>query len=464
MLVTVILSVIGLQLLLVTAWLILHRPQRGVLLLAILAPFDGLLALVPHPGLLDGWKEALVLALLLATFAAPVPARGLPGRSWPPWVVPLLGFLAVGLASALVVQGTQAVVGLKLNFFYALLLIVVYRCPFSWEERDRFVTILMIVGGVTAAIGLLQQVVGGEALARLGYEYNETIRTAGGMLRSFSTFNQPFPFGFYIMLVLLIGLPVAAANPTRLRNTVFLACVPMFLLAMLSSIVRAALMGFLVGAFFLWTHRYRGLAHLVPPALACLLLIPLDVYKTLLSSTSLGQRSAGWSQTLDRVVAAPLGNGIGSTGSAAEKTAALSGTSSAVYQPDNYYFKTVYELGPLGLWMFVLLLGGVFAYARSRSRQLHDVAADGGRPASGSGPGTRTAQDAALAAGTAASVLAAAVASVVATYFEIFPIDLYFWLLLGVLTSLTPVSSSVPSPSDPTEAGSRPTSASSSED
>jgi hypothetical protein len=46
-----------------------------------------------------------------------------------------------------------------------------------------------------------------------------------------------------------------------------------------------------------------------------------------------------------------------------------------------------------------------------------------------------TGRDAALAEGVAASILASAAAAMVATYFEIFPMDLYFWLLLGVVAA-----------------------------
>ncbi len=50
---------------------LVRRPQRGVLALAVLVPFDGLLLLVPHPPVLDGWKEAVVLATVAAALVAP---------------------------------------------------------------------------------------------------------------------------------------------------------------------------------------------------------------------------------------------------------------------------------------------------------------------------------------------------------------------------------------------------------
>ena len=242
---------------------------------------------------------------------------------------------------------------------------------------------------------------------------------------------------------------MALAEPRRTRNALFLLASPFLVLGLLSSIVRAAIAGVVVGGVYLWWQRHRVLAHVVPVVAAVALFVPPAVYGPVLSPTSLGQRSDGWSATFDQVLSAPWGNGIGASGSAAEKTAQVAGSAASTYQPDNYYFKTLFELGPLGLWMFVLVLVSAFGVA---SRAAH-------APSRGTLQETR---DQALAAGVAASVLAAAVACTVATYFEIFPLDLLFWLLLGVVSSLPAVSPSTPSPSDPAAAASRPTSVSSS--
>jgi hypothetical protein len=431
---------------------LIQRPQRGVLLLAALAPFNGLLLLVPHPGVVNGWKEALVVCVLASTLLAPPGARAASPIAVPGWVPAAVGLVVLGLASAAFVAPTQAAVGLKIDFFYLLLPIVLLRCPLSAAERDRLVSILMGTGVLTAAYGVAQQIIGAARLSSWGYEYNTTIRTAGSTLRSFSSFNQPFGFGLFEMVVLLVALPVALSELSRTRNRIFLAMTPLILLGLLSSIVRAAIAGLLVGGFFLWLHRYRVLSHAVPPALVALVLLPPALFATLLSPSSLGERSAGWTETFGRVLSAPFGNGIGATGSAAEKVARVSGRVGSTYQPDNYYFKTVFELGPLGLWLFVLLLISAGLLGLAASRRL-------GKSASASAVERR---DAALAAGFAASVVAAAAASTVATYFEIFPLDLLFWLLLGVVSSLPTGSASPLSPCDPRAAGSRPTSESSS--
>jgi hypothetical protein len=90
----------------------------------------------------------------------------------------------------------------------------------------------------------------------------------------------------------------------------------------------------------------------------------------------------------------------------------------APYQPDNYYFKTLYDLGLLGLWMFALFLLGAFRSTTSTADHLEGA-------------------DRAFADGVVGMIIAVAVASLVSTYFEIFPLDLLFWLLLAVAATLS---------------------------
>lgn len=434
---------------------LVRRPQRGLLVLAALLPFDGLLLLVPEATWLSPWKEALVLGVLAATLFAPDAARAArpapdQPRRLPGWAVAAAALFVLGAASAIAVGGPAALWGLKISSFYLLVPVVLWRCPFDARERDALVTILMSTGVVTALVGLVQQVAGPERLNALGYEYNTAIRFAGGFLRSFSTFTQPFSFGLFLTLVLLVCLPVAASDVRRLRNLVFLTLTPVLVVGMATSVVRGAFLGLAAGLVLLFAWRYRGLAHLLVPAAVTLLVVPTATLTAFVSSDSLGQRTTGWGKVLDQALSAPLGAGIGTTGAAAEKAVEQGAAVSDVlvldgqpYQPDNYYVRTLLELGPLGLWLVVLVgVAGTLSAVRIARRSV----------------GT----DRALAEGVAASLVGAAAASVVSTYLEIFPLDFYFWLLLGVLLCLDPPSTSTPSRSDPAAAGSRPTSASSS--
>ena len=391
-----------------------ERPQRGLLLLAALAPFHGLLLIVPAPAVAAGWKEALVLLTLAATVVAPLEARRPPGGRMPPWTLAVVGLLGLGALSAIVVGGLQAAVGMKALFFYVLVAVAVWRCPLAATERDRLVSVLMACGVVTAVVGLAQQVVGGAVLHGLGYEYNSAIRTTGSMLRSFSTFNQPFGFGFFLMLVILIGVPAALSDPGRRRNRAFLLVLPVLGVALGFTFVRGAWIGVAVGLAYLGVTRHPVLLLAIPVGLLALVFLPRELATPALSSSSSVDRLESWQERGSEVASAPLGAGVGASGSASEKVAELR-SGKTRYQPDNYYFKVLLELGVLGLWLLVLLLVSVFATAHVAGSRL------GG-------------EEGAFAGGVAATVMAAAVASLVATYLEIFPMDVYFWLFAGAVT------------------------------
>ena len=392
-----------------------NRPQRGVLALAALAPFDGLLIITPHPQIARSWKEALVLATLGATLLAPAGARSGKGRPVPRWLPAVVVLVVLGGISGAVIGGQQALTGLRIDFFYLLVPLILWRCPLNRVERDRLVTILMGTGLITAVVGLGQQAIGGAGLHDLGYAWNDNIRLAGGFLRSFGTFENPFPFGFFLMVVILVGLAVALADPRRLRNRLFLLTLPLMVLALATTLVRGAWLGLGAGLLYLGIKRYRVLFLAAPVALIVLLYLPGSLTGPALSGSSLAARGSGWDANIQQVISHPLGAGIGAVGAAGAKVASLTGGGSA-YQPDNYYFKTVYELGIIGLWLFVIAMVSIFMSVDKAVPRL-------------------SGRDSTLALGVSAGVLAAIVASAVSTYFEIFQMALYFWLLVGVVAT-----------------------------
>jgi hypothetical protein len=393
------------------------RPQRGILLLVLLAPFSGLLLVIPHPGMVTAWKEALVIITLLGTFIAPSSARGAAGRPLPGWTTAVLGWLAVGVFSALLVGGLQSVIGLKITFFYGLAAIAVWRCPLSEKERDLFVSTIMATGIITAGYGVVQQLLGAARLNSFGYEYNSTIRFAGSFLRSFSTFNQPFPFGFYVAFSLLIGIPQVLSDPRRRRNQLFLLATPVLVLGLVFSFVRGAWLFLAIGLAYLGWRQYRALVLVLVVAVLGIAFLPAKVSDRAFSSGSTQARSAGWTEHLHDVAMNPFGIGIGATGSSALKSGALRGDKAAVvYEADNYYFKTLLELGVMGLWLFSLVLISAFGAVRAAEHRL-------------------TGSAVVLAQGTSAMLAGAAGASAVATYFEIFPMDVMFWVTIAVVAS-----------------------------
>lgn len=412
-----------------------QRPQRGVLLFVALVPFDGLRALGTLPGVLDGWKQAFILALLVLTFVCPEEARASERRRVPGWVPAFVALLALGLLSAVVVGGTTAAVGLRLSYFDALIAVVIWRCPLSRRERDQLVSVLLAIGIVTAFVAVWQQVVGHAYLNDLGYEYDETIRfTEGFRLRSFSTFNQPFPFAFFLMIVILLVLPFALAEPRRLRSKIFFLASPLLASGLVLSYVRAAFLGLAIGLLYLAFHRYKLLVYGIPLILVAMLFVPTgsSFTRAFTSNESLTARTTSWDQRVGQLLDAPLGGGIGTTGAAAEKTAQLRNEDEDLtFQPDNSYLKWAFELGVLGVWLFVVMLVAMFLSARDVERRSVDPERH-------------------LAAGFCALLLAVMAASTVATYFEMVPEIQLFWVMTGVIATLAPRTAPKPAVVGPT--------------
>jgi hypothetical protein len=268
----------------------------------------------------------------------------------------------------------------------------------------------------------------------LGYDYVTTIRFAGGILRSFSTFAEPFAFSFYLMATLLVVTPVALADSKRLRNRLFLLALPIYILALLATVVRGGILGLGVGFAYLGFRKYRVLLAALPLAVVAVVVLGAlggSLSSTFSSGSSFVERQTGWQENLIELTRHPFGVGIGTTGAAAA-TAAGEVPKPGIYNPDNYYFKTVYELGVLGLWILVVFLASAFGWTR--------------RAASRASP-----RDGPLLDGITAFILGAVVASLVANFFDSFPTDVDFAVLLGVAATMGARLSSSPGSVDDDE-------------
>jgi O-antigen ligase len=412
----------ALAILVPTVLAVYHRPQRGVLILAALLPFDGIIQ-VFGPGWADGWKQVFILTLLVLTFLCAPEARSTGRRKLPGWVWAFAALLAIGLVSATTVDQTTGLIGLRISYFSAFLAIAIWRCPLNRRERDHLVSIFIVMAIVTSLVGMWQQAVGHQYLADLGYTYDDQIRfTVGLTLRSFSTFDLPFSFGFYLMLAILIGLPMSMAEPKRLRSKVFFLALPLIGVAMLYTFVRGAMLGLAIGLLYLAFHRYKVLVFGIPLVLAAALFIPAGATLTtaVFGATSLGDRTTSWNDRLDLIADNPFGTGIGTTGAAADRSALLKNENpDLTFQPDNSYLKVTFELGVIGLWLLVMMLVSMIIYERSVEKRVSGIDVD-------------------FVVGCTAQLVALAAGSLVATYLELVPMDQLFFMMAAVVATMAP--------------------------
>ena len=402
-----------------------RRPQWGVLAMTALMPFHGLLLI--YPVTVSFWKEAAVLAILVACLFA----RRMPRNRTvvAPWLLPLIVLVPLGVISALIVHGADAFFPLKIAFFYIPLAVVAVMFPFTRRDKDVFVSILIVTGVLSSLYGIWQQFAGPFALADMGYEWNEHIRSAGPLLRSFGTFNQPFPFGLFLMLVIIVGTATALAEPHRLRSRLFLLAFPVLGLGMVLSVVRASYVGVVVGLILIGVLLYRrflgwlGVAAAggVLALAATAAVFGSAVVSTFFSSSSLEDRGGHWTTNVPLILTQPFGQGLGTTGSSAAKVSDGWDPAAPLYQPDSNIIKILLELGPLG---FALYVAVVLLMVIPLTRMI---------------PLTTDPLERGLLGGVVAATLAACVAALFSTYLEIFPMDAYFWLFPAVAgsTSLT---------------------------
>ena len=436
-----------------------HPTGRLVLVLLALAPFDGLDIVLPLPAALGAWKQGLLALIVASTLLAARPSHGVAAtdererRTIPASIVACVALLALAVGWFAVRPSGAGLLGLRANWLWVLLPLAIWARPLSARQRDRLVGIVLVTTLVTAAVGLVQQAVGPEALHRLGYEWNEHLRFAGGRFRSISTFNQPFPFAYHLATGLLVVLPVALAEPWRRRHRLFLLASPLVVLAMLTTVVRGALVMSLVGLVAMVLLGERRVLLVLAPAVV-VAAAGLAVARPFTSTTSLETRASTWSGDVPELVDRPLGQGLDASGVVAQARFVdeglpyddytfSRGRESERLQPDSQFVVTGLTLGAPALVGLVVVLVGAAARARRASRDPDE------RP-----------RDVALAVGLASAVVGAGAAMTVSTYLEVFPSNAEFWILIGVLACTT--SSSKPSRSARAAvAASRPTSASS---
>jgi hypothetical protein len=247
-----------------TAWIAV-RPQRGILIAVALVPFDGLRLPLGITGPLASWKEALAI---VTAVAAGLHGSGRRRQDRPLWHWWLIGLICLAVAWIPFHWTAATLWGLKLDFIYVTFTFAALRTPLTCRDRDRLVTILMSAGAVTAAYGLAQQLIGHKRLQHVGYEYGVNLTFNGGFLRSVSSFALPFSFAFYLMMVILICLPVALDDLSRVRNRLFIIVLPLYIGGLIVSVVRTAIIGLVIGLVYIAVRRHRSIfAVLVPVAL-----------------------------------------------------------------------------------------------------------------------------------------------------------------------------------------------------
>jgi hypothetical protein len=240
---------------------------------------------------------------------------------------------------------------------------------------------LIVAAFIAASVGLLQQVVGAPRLISLGYSYQAQVRTIGGHLRSFGTFDQPFDYA----TVLAFGL--AGVLLWARRGAAATAAGLVIVAGLTVSYVRGAALSVLaLAALLLARKRYYATAVflLAATAAAAVVLVlvatrptPGPIVQTGPSVyLTLNGRTRSWRAALGKPTTWAFGRGVGLYGTAALR-AVQSRQGATVQAPtmaaDSGYLATLSDVGLVGLAVLLTMFGRILVVLRraiARNEQL----------------------------------------------------------------------------------------------
>lgn len=359
-----------------------YRGGLGLILFLVVlhAPLTvGLGTLIPDFSLLlKVWKEVLLL-ILTAMAAIIVTRRQLWRTLFDDWLIRLA--LIYGLLHLLLLalnwSGFEiAAAGLAIDLRFILMMVLTYLAVYltpgslAWFKKVAVMGAVIVVG-----FAALQLILPADSLKYLGYNQATikpylTIDQNQNYVRHNSTLRGPNPMGAYAASVVLIGLALLTARAQAAKlNKLTLALVGGGLVALVSSFSRSAALALVLGGLLILLVRYgrklnrAGVATILAGLVVLSLGFGLMRDNSFISHLILHEdpNESGLVNSNDehlsslengsnRLLAQPLGAGIGSTGSAS-----LYGEAPLIIE--NQYLYVAHESGWLGLALFLAIYG-----------------------------------------------------------------------------------------------------------
>lgn len=233
-----------------------------------------------------------------------------------------------------------------------------------------------------ALIGLFQQQLGGPKLVTYGFEYGKQVRTIGGHLRSFGTFDEPFDYaammafglagalfwmkrGFAALAMAVIGIGLAVSF---VRGAIFsvLILVALLLARKGKTVGAVFLLGVAIvsGAVFMFTATQETSGRVVQ--------VGPSQYGTL------NGRTKSWPAALGTPKKWAFGRGVGQYGTAAErakkKQPPAVGGSTSTAAADSGYLATTADVGFVGLAILLAIFGRMIVLFRRGAARGEDAA------------------------------------------------------------------------------------------
>lgn len=366
----------------------------------------------PIPIVSSLWDEGLMLLLVVIALWRWLETN----RKLPSLTKPLLAFIVLGLAY-FVFQMSHVginIEGFRAVYQYMIALVIGFYLLHSLQDAERVIRVLAVVAALIGLHGVYQFVIGVEVPASW-LDSSETMRT-----RAFSIVQSPNILGSYMVLMapVAVGLSLVTKGWQR---WLWIGMALVMLAALVFTGSRGAWFAFAgaVGLFSLFVSRKLFVVLLVCAVLAGVFVPQVNSRLESLFSANYIEKSsndgriARWLNAYDHMRHEPVfGLGLGKYGGA------VGDRHFGTTYVDSYYFKTLAEVGLIGLglylWLMVVLLrNGYNVWIRFKGRR-----------------------EFLLYAGVLAGLLGVILHNGVENIFEVPFMNTYFWLLTGILLSL----------------------------
>lgn len=368
--------------------------------------------IIPIPIVSSLWDEGLLVLLLGIVVLRMLDEQ----RRLPSVRTPLIAFTVLGVAMFVFDMARFGVniEGFRAVYQYILAFVIGFYILDEEREAMQLFRLFVIIGGLIGLHGVYQYIIGVEVPASW-IDASETVRT-----RSYSIVQSPNVLGSYMALTAPIAAGLALTDRGR-RRWLWAVLAVIMLAALVFTGSRGAWLAFggAIGLALLFLNRKLFIGFLIAAVLSSIFVPQISsrfaalFNPEYLAKSSENGRIQRWIGAYDQMRSNPIfGTGLGHYGGA------VADRHFGTIYVDSYYFKTLAEMGLLGLgvylWLMYMLLRNTFDIWKgsARTRQFY------------------------LYGGIFAGLLAVILHNGVENIFEVPFMNTFFWLIAGVLLSL----------------------------
>ncbi|MBO8170319.1 MAG: O-antigen ligase family protein [Bacillaceae bacterium] len=365
---------------------------------------------IPIPLVSSLWDEGVLFVLFMFTLFHMVGSN----RSVPAMKVPLIAFIMLGLAHVVIDMPYLAanIEGFRAVYQYMLAFLIGFFLINHIEHAVNFMRFVAVIGAIAGLVGVAQVVIGVETPA--GW----TDASEQGLIRAFSFVISPNVLGSYMALIVPLTMGLVLYEHKKGMKGVWLLALIFTVGALLLSGSRGAWLALFgsVSILFVIIDRRLLIAGVAAAAAAVAFVPPVRIRilnlfsETYFDKSLQAGRLARWLNAYDYMRYDPFfGKGIGHYGGAVG--ARYFGTTYV----DSYYFKTLAELGLIGIALFIWLMISLTRFMLKAWQTLY---------------GTKEYW---LVGGLLTGLLAVILHNGVENIFEVPFMNSYFWFFSGLL-------------------------------